>query len=341
MTKIDVIIGVRNEEKHVERCLTSLQNQNLSDIQIFVVDGRSDDRTRDIVREKMKKDSRIKLFDNPQMIISSARNIGIKASKAEYVAYLDGHCYVNNDWLEKLLETYEIYEKKCKVGGVGSTYASPDDDTSYGKVVASVLRTPLGGMGTAYSNDKKIETVESIAFAIYKRSTLIKDGIFYDESMTQCEDTDFNYKLIKNGYVLLKHPQAFVYQYRRQGTSQFFRQMVKYGEGRCNFAFKYRETLSIFHLIPVIFVIYLLIVILSFLIFLFSGNLGLFIIISIPLLICLLMDIVYTLLIVSHSGLKGVYALIIFPSIHIGYGIGFLKRLLNKEGKVKHNHKQF
>ena len=339
MSKIDVIIGKKKKKKHLERCLTSLQNQNLTDIQIFVVDGRSDDRTCDIVREKMRKDSRIKLFDNPQMIISSARNIGIKASKAEYVAYLDGHCYVNNDWLKKLLETYEIYEKKCKVGGVGSTYASPDDDTSYGKVIASVLRTPLGGMGTAYSKDKQIETVDSIAFAIYKRSTLIKDGILYDESMTQCEDTDFNYKLIKNGYVLLKHPQAFVYQYRRPGTSQFFRQMVKYGEGRCNFAFKYRETLNIFHLIPVLFVIYLLIVILSLLISLFSDNLDLFIIISIPLVIYFLMDIIYTLIVVSHSGLKGVYALIIFPSIHIGYGIGFLGRLLNKEGERKQNHK--
>lgn len=332
MSMIDVIIGVLNEEKHLERCLTSLQNQTITDIQIFVVDGRSDDRTRDIVTEKMKKDPRIKLFDNPHIIISSARNIGINASKAEYIAYLDGHCYVNNDWLEKLLEIYQAYGKKCKVGGVGSTYASPDDDTSYGKVVASVLRTPLGGMGTAYSTDKKIEIVDSIAFAIYKRSMLKKDEIFYDESMTQCEDADFNYRLIKNGYVLLKHPQALVYQYRRPDTSQFFRQMVKYGEGRSNFAHKYRETLNIFHLIPLIFVIYLLITILSFFTFLiYSANLELFIIILIPLLIYFLIDIIYTIIIISQSrSLKGIYAAIMYPSIHIGYGIGFLKVLLKK-----------
>ncbi len=332
MSMIDIIIGVRNEEKHLERCLNSLQNQTITDIQILVIDGRSSDRTRDIVQEKMKEDPRIKLFDNPQIIISSARNIGIKASKAEYIAYLDGHCYVNNDWLEKLLETYQTYEKKCKVGGVGSTYASPDDDTSYGKVVASVLRTPLGGMGTAYSSDKKIEIVESVAFAIYKRSMLEKDEILYDESMTQCEDADFNYKLVKNGYVLLKDPNALVYQYRRPNTSQFFRQMLKYGEGRCNFAFKYRETLNLFHLIPPIFVIYLLITILSFLIFLiYPGNFVLFIITLIPLLIYVLTDIIYTLsIIIQHNSLKGAYATIIFPAIHIGYGIGFLKRLLNK-----------
>ncbi|EKF86481.1 glycosyltransferase [Methanobacterium formicicum] len=332
MSKIDVIIGVRNEEKHLERCLTSLQNQTITDIQIFVIDGQSCDRTREIVTEKMKDDPRIKLFDNPHVIISSARNIGIKASKAEYIAYLDGHCYVNNDWLEKLLETYHAFEKKCKVGGVGSTYASPDDDTSYGKIVSSVVRTPLGGMGTAYSADNKIEIVESVAFAIYKRSIIEKNGIFYDESMTQCEDADFNYRLIKNGYVLLKHPQALVYQYRRPDTSQFFRQMVKYGEGRCNFAHEYRETLNIFHLIPLLFVIYLLIVILSFFIFLiYSGSLELFIIILVPLLIYFFIDVIYTLIIIFKSrSLKGLYAAIMYPSIHIGYGIGFLKVILKK-----------
>lgn len=80
MTKIDVIIGVRNEEKHLERCLTSLQNQNLSDIQILLLMG--DLMTGHVILfRKNEKRSRIKLFDNPQMIISSARNIGIKASK--------------------------------------------------------------------------------------------------------------------------------------------------------------------------------------------------------------------------------------------------------------------
>lgn len=331
MSLIDIIIGVRNEEKHLERCLTSLQNQNVTDIQIFVIDGQSEDRTRDIVLEKMKEDSRIKLFDNPNIVISSARNIGIKSSKAEYLAYLDGHCYVNPDWLEKLLESFQYYEKKCKLGGVGSTYASPDDDTSYGKVVAQVLRTPLGGLGTAYRKDEKVELVDTVAFALYKRSIVEKEAILYDDSMTQCEDTDFNYNLVKNGYSLLRHPIALVYQYRRPNTPQFFKQMVKYGEGRGLFAKKHPDTLRIYHLFPSLTIFYLLIVILSLLLFLGSLYVTqlLIIFLLIPILLYIVVCLFYTFKLLWHtSNPAAFYSILIYPSIHLGYGWGFLKALM-------------
>ncbi len=338
MSQIDVIIGVRNEEKHLERCLTSLLNQTLTDIQIFVIDGQSEDATRDIVLEKMKNDSRIKLLNNPDRVISSARNIGINASEAEYVAYLDGHCYVDPDWLQILLACYQNYEKKCKVekckvGGVGSTYASPDDDSGYGKVIAHALRTPIGGLGTAYTKDAKIEKVDTVAFALYKRSTLENQGILYDESMTQCEDTDFNYKLIKKGYTLLKHPDALVYQYRRPNTVQFFGQMIDYGEGRAKLAGKYKETLKPYHLIPVLFFFYIIIAIFTLILFIINLiTIYPLILILAPLLIYLIVIGAYTLnLMVKYRSLNHIYAISVFPAVHLGYGIGFLKGMIKKD----------
>ncbi|NYB52436.1 MAG: glycosyltransferase [Methanobacteriaceae archaeon] len=327
MSLVDVIVGVRNEEKHLKRCITSLQAQTIADIQIFVVDGQSKDRTRDIVQEKMKEDSRIKLFDNPKKVISSARNIGIKASQAQYIAYLDGHCYVDPDWLETLISSYQKYERKCKVGGVGSTYSSPDDDTDYGKVVAQVLRTSLGGLGTAYRKDEKIQMVDTVAFALYKLSIIRNEGILYDELMTQCEDTDFNYKLLKKGYVLLKHPDALVYQYRRPNTLQFLRQMIDYGEGRAKLVLKYKETLKLYHLIPVLLVFYLFISIISLILGMISfiRTKELFFIFF-PILIYLIIILAYTLTIsLKNRSLKYLYAFLIFPAIHIGYGFGVLK----------------
>jgi glycosyltransferase involved in cell wall biosynthesis len=125
MSLIDVIVGVKNEEKYIKRCITSLQNQTIHDINIIVVDGLSIDRTPEIVEEIAETDSRVKLLKNPHEVISSARNIGLKASDSEYVAYLDGHGYVDNDWLETLHKAFETYYDKCKLAGVGSTYSSP------------------------------------------------------------------------------------------------------------------------------------------------------------------------------------------------------------------------
>lgn len=327
MTLIDVIIGVKNEEQHLKRCLDSLKKQTITDINILVIDGRSQDKTRDIVQKMAQDDPRIQLLDNPQEVISTARNIGFKTSKAEYVAYLDGHCYVDPEWLEKLLQTYQKHIKDCKLGGVGSTYASPDNDTPLGKVIATSLQTPFGGLGTAYTQDPKLENVETVAFALYPRLLLKKEAIFYDETMNQCEDTDLNYQLIKKGYVLLKNPQARVYQYRRRTLGVFFQQMVNYGEGRAKFTLKNKKIIHWYHLLPSLTIAYLLLFLLSAVTYL-AGFLPqlIFLAIITPLIIYLLIDLYYTIQIRQKTG--QLTSFLVFPSIHLGYGWGFWKGIL-------------
>lgn len=149
--------------------------------------------------------------------------------------------------------------------------------------------------------------------------------------MTHCEDTDFNHQLVKNGYTLLKHPKALVYQYRRKNILQFTKQMIKYGEGRYKLVNKYRETLRYYHLIPVIGIFYILLVLISFLLWVFNLiHFNDFVIILIPFLLYLLLDVFYTILImIKHGNLKSSYALLIFPAVHIGYGIGFLNGFIH------------
>lgn len=329
MADIDIIVGVKNEEKHIEGCIRSLLDQTMENINILVVDGKSTDRTREIVTRLIEEDHRIQLLTNEKETISSGRNIGIEAGTSEYVAYLDGHAYVDRDWLELLYTSFVECEKKCKVGGVGSTYASPEDDTVFGKTVAYCVQTLFGGLGTSFSEEDEIHPVDTVAFALYRRSILEKETVCYDEQMTQCEDTDFNYQLIKNGYVLLKHPKAFVYQYRRNNLMEFFMQMYKYGEGRYRLAKKYSETLRYYHLIPVLAIFYLLFAVICLIAYLLSQlSLYYLVLIGVPVFIYLIVDILYTLNIMAHNGsLKYISALLIFPAIHMGYGIGFLKGL--------------
>lgn len=332
MAIIDIIVGVKNEEEHIERCIKSLQKQTIQDINIVVVDGLSDDKTPEIVRELMTLDPRIVLLSNDKEKISSGRNIGLDFSKSEYVAYLDGHTYVQEDWLEILYNSFIELKGKCHLAGIGSTYASPSDDTGFGKTVAYCVQTTFGGLGTSFTQEKKVHKVDTVAFALYKRSVLDDDGIHYDEKMTHCEDTDFNYQLIKKGYILLKHPEALVYQYRRRNLTLFFMQMFKYGEGRYKLVKKYHETLAYYHLIPVFTVIYLLFVLICLILFLINQiNSYTVILIFSPVILYLIIDISYTVLIMlKQRSLKHIFALLIFPAIHMGYGMGLIKGSINQ-----------
>lgn len=331
MAIIDIIVGVKNEEEHIERCVRSLMEQTIKDIKILVVDGLSEDNTREIVRVLMEEDPRIKLLTNPLEKISSGRNTGLKASEADYVAYLDGHAFVGENWLLTLISSFKDCKKKYNLAGIGSTYASPEDDSMFGKTVAYCVQTGFGGLGTSFTEEKEIHPVETVAFALYKRSILVSEGIIYDEKMTHCEDTDFNHQLIKKGYILLKHPKALVYQYRRETLGKFFKQMINYGEGRSKLIKKYKEKLKIEHLISVFTVFYLLFLILSVILFLF--NLINFFTLSLilqPTFIYIIIDLFYTFfIIVKYRDLKHIYAFLIFPAVHFGYGIGFIKGMVN------------
>jgi len=327
MAIIDIIVGVKNEKQYIERCIKSLMRQTIKDIDILVVDGLSEDNTREIVRGLMEEDSRIKLLTNPQEKISSGRNIGLIASKSDYVAYLDGHTYVNENWLEILITSLKRCQNNYNLAGIGSTYASPDDDSPFGKTVAYCVQSIFGGLGTSFTEEKEIHPVETVAFALHKRDLLDKEGVNYDENMSHCEDTDFNHRLVKKGYILLKHPDALVYQYRRKNLGEFFTQMVKYGNGRYKLMHKYKETLKYYHLIPVLAIFYLLFAFISVIIFLINQLSLYYLSLTLsPVFLYLIIDIMYTFMImIRHRSLKHVSALLIFPAIHIGYGTGFIR----------------
>ncbi len=335
MSLIDVVVAVRNEEKYIKKCIKSLQEQTIRDIKIIIVDGMSSDKTRQIIKEMMKRDKRIRMLLNKKKIVSAGRNIGFKYSKAEFIAYIDGHSFAEKNWLETLYRTFLKFEKRYKLAGVGSTHLSPSDDSFFSKVMDSCFKTLFGGIGSSYMKSDKIEKVETAAFVLYKKSVIEREKITYDESMTHCEDTDFNYRLIKKGYTILKDPNAIVYYYKRKNLKDFFHQMISYGLGRYKFIRKHPETLRIYYVLPSIFVIYSMVFVISIALnyFKFITNKTL-LLVSVPFILYTTLNICETVkIVIKHRRLKALISFLIFPAEHFGYGLGFLKGLIGgKDG---------
>ena len=100
---ISIILPVRNEEKHIIKCLLSIVNQNLKDnnisYEILVVDGMSTDKTQEIIKELAAKYKNIKLLENPKVTAPHALNIGIKHAKGEVIIRVDGHTNIEKDYI--------------------------------------------------------------------------------------------------------------------------------------------------------------------------------------------------------------------------------------------------
>lgn len=104
--KISVIIPVYNVEKFLKRCLDSVLNQTLKDIEIICVNDGSTDNSLKII-EEYKKFENIKIINQKNSGLSVARNIGLKHASADYVAFLDSDDFVDSDFYEKLFNSIE------------------------------------------------------------------------------------------------------------------------------------------------------------------------------------------------------------------------------------------
>lgn len=105
MPKVSVIIPVYNVEQYLERCLDSVINQTLQDIEIICINDGSTDGSLEILQRYAKKDSRIILVNQANKGIGITRNIGLGLARGEYLAFVD-----SDDWID--LKTFEIIYKK-------------------------------------------------------------------------------------------------------------------------------------------------------------------------------------------------------------------------------------
>lgn len=100
--KVSIIVPIYNSEKYLDQCLNSLINQTLKQIEIICVNDGSNDNSSIILNEFSKKDSRILVLNKENQGQSSARNLGLKYAKGEYIGFLDSDDYVQADMYEKL-----------------------------------------------------------------------------------------------------------------------------------------------------------------------------------------------------------------------------------------------
>lgn len=103
MPKISIIIPFNNVETYIEKCLTSVVNQTLKDIEIICVNDASDDNSRNIVESFQKEDSRIKIIDiETRQGQGYARNRALEIAQGEYIGFVDSDDWIETDMFQEL-----------------------------------------------------------------------------------------------------------------------------------------------------------------------------------------------------------------------------------------------
>mgnify|MGYP002550208303 CR=1 FL=1 len=106
--KMTVIIPVYNTAPYLYRCLNSVINQRLRELEILVVNDGSTDNSLQILEEFAGKDARIKIINQKNQGPSVARNTGLECATGEYVTFLD-----SDDWFDPIM-CYNMYRKALR-----------------------------------------------------------------------------------------------------------------------------------------------------------------------------------------------------------------------------------
>lgn len=251
---VTIIVPVRNEELHIARTLDQLLAQDRQGIQteILVVDGRSTDKTREIVAQYAKEHPIIRLLDNPLQLSSAARNRAIRQSHGEYLVLIDGHCEIpNRMYFHDLADAFQQTGADC----LGRPQPlDVTDATPIQRAIAAARDSWLGHHPESfiYSDQPLFVPAKSVAVA-YRRDVFDRVG-FFDEQFDAHEDGEFNYRCDSAGLRCYFSPRIAVNYFPRSSLRELYWQMLRYGRGRVRFSRKHPETWTIGTLLPAILV---------------------------------------------------------------------------------------
>jgi len=314
---VTIIIPCRNEADFIERCITSVLacQYPLDRLEVLAVDGMSNNQTRDIILTICKKDSRLELLDNPQKIVPTAMNIGIRHAKGDIIIRIDGHAEVPNDFISRNVAKLTAHQEAWCVGGPIKS-VSPN---YIGNAIAAAMSSPCG-VGNAMFRLGNFEGyVDTIAFGAYWRWVFDKIGMF-DEELVRNQDDELNYRLILHGGKILMTPDIHSTYFTRSSLKKLWRQYFQYGFWRIRTMQKHKRPATLRQAVPLLLVTSLLGLSLAGLAF---RPLWWLVAIEVLLYICVLA--LGTLDVGRKSGIK--YALaapLIFVILHFAYGLGGL-----------------
>lgn len=181
MPKVSIIVPVYNVEKYIERCLDSLVNQTLKDIEIIIVNDGSTDGSKEIIQKYLNKYKNIVYLEKENGGLSSARNYGIPYAKGEYIGFVDSDDYVEITMYEKMYN--KAIEEKSDMVECDFIWEYPNKKRE--------------DIGKIYS-DKKEAIVEARVVAwnkIIKKDIIEKTKITFPEGL-RYEDIEFFYKIV-------------------------------------------------------------------------------------------------------------------------------------------------
>jgi len=307
---ITVLCPTYNEIEYIEKVLKFFINANPQKKELLIVDGGSNDGTKDIVNEWAKNYSNIHLLENGNKYVPFALNIGIKNSNGDPIIRLDAHTEYAEDYFEQIIKTFNKTGADI-VGGPMNAVGK----TNYQIAVAQATSTVFG-VGDSKIHKARYEGESDHVYLGAWRRKLFDEIGYFDERLKRNQDDEFHYRARSLGKRIYLNPEIKSFYYPRNSFSKLISQYFQYGLFKPIVLRKIKSEIKLRHIFPSLFSIYILSLVLAFLSKFYL----------LPLFVYISIDIYFSIR--AKSNIKIIInSLLIYPVLHLSYGFGFLTGL--------------
>ena len=316
-----------NEQLYLPALLDDLlkQTYDKSLIEVILVDGESNDATWHIMCQFQEKNqclfSAIKTLKNIKRIQPVGWNIVIDNSTCDIILRIDAHARIPVDFVEKNVDVINSGEYVC--GGPRENII--DNNSNWAKMLLDAEQSLFGSGIASYRNDtSERKYVKSVFHGAYRKEVFDSVGRF-NESLIRTEDNELHYRIISSGYKICYDPSIRSFYQTRNTFKRMLKQKYQNGYWIGKTLFICPKCISLFHLVPLLFVMALVLSIIidllgfPVLLILLAIAYGLFVLINAT--ICLIKS-------------KNPYDIVlpfVFFSMHICYGIGTIVGIISKK----------
>jgi succinoglycan biosynthesis protein ExoA len=243
---ISVLVPVLDEEAYIRDAVRRMQEQDYEGgFELIFLDGRSTDRTKEVLEELAAEDPRILVFDNPERRTPNALNLGLEKARGSLIARMDAHTYYPPNYLS-------AGARRLAAGDVawvsGPQLAKGTDRWS--RRVAAALSSVLGTGGAAFRRASQEEVeVDSGFTGLWRREVLDRyDG--WDDRWPVDQDYELAARMRQDGCRIVCIPEMAAEYIPRNSLKRLWRQYWKYGYYRVKTSVAHPESMRRSHVLP-------------------------------------------------------------------------------------------
>lgn len=329
MADLIVSVGIvaYNEAGYINTLFEQLLAQTYpkSNTEILLINSMSEDDTLGIFHNFKKAHESeyksIKVLQNEGKIQASGWNVAIDNFSGDVLIRVDAHAKIDKDFVKNNAECIMSGEMVCG----GSRPNIPANDSLEGNLVLLSDNSLFGGSFGKYHHSTEKQYVDTVFHGCYRREVIEKVGHF-NEKLGRTEDNDFHSRIRSAGFKICYNPKILSYQFSRPTVFSSAKQ--KYSNGfwigktlKIN-----KDCISLFHLVPLAFVLALVVT----LIFGFAFSFIPFILLVLAYLLADLLLCATSIISAKPFKLGYLLLIFIFPLLHISYGVGTFLGIFSK-----------